>query len=204
MPIQAAAAFAEEPSALMRIHGHSHIPLRDVVRMLDAVDKIHRRYQRLDTVFILLEQGYRLAPDTRPGVDRLSEIFKRSDANLELPKFESATFNSPGFWEVLGSLSPLKFILDSLNFWHEHKKDRKFRDEAEAAKLFLNNQLLANEVIKQRLELLKSAGASDDEINRHFTQPMLSSISSLYRSTGQKAIQHEKTELEIVEDKNES
>ena len=40
-------------------------------------------------------------------------------------------------------------------------------------------RLKANEVIKQRIEILKKAGVSDDELRKHFFKPILSSAITL-------------------------
>lgn len=181
----------------MRIYSLSEVPLSDVVRLLKAIDRIHRRYQVIDTVFVLLKQGYRLPPDSRPGVDRLSEIFKRADAGLSLPQFKAAEFHSPGFWEILGSLSPLKFITDCLHFWHERNKDIEYRGEAEAAKLWLENESKTNEILTKRLELLRAAGASDEEIHRHFIRPVAASISILYQLSSRGMVSASKTVVSL-------
>jgi hypothetical protein len=76
---------------------------------------------------------------------------------------QSARFESPGFWEFLGSLNPLEVIRQYLNDRHERRRDTKYRDAAEASRLDLENRLLENRVIRERIEIARSlgAGASD-------------------------------------------
>ena len=173
------ALFEEEPLAVMRLYGQGQVPLKSVAELVIAVDQIHRRIQAMDTFFILLKQGYSL-PEQSTATDRLTTIVRAAESNLSLPQLKSVELHSPGFWEVLGSITPLKFITDCLHFWHERCKDKSYRNAAEASKLFLENQLKANEVLKQRVELMKSVGVTDDEIRQHFLNPVVGSVTTLY------------------------
>ena len=60
------------------------------------------------------------------------------------------SFNSPGFWEMIGSLNPLIQLREYLNDRHNRKKD-KLLWESESAKSILQNQKLKLE--NDRLEL---------------------------------------------------
>lgn len=173
-----AVAFEEETLAVLRIEACDGSTLSAIADFLGAIDRIHRRFQALDTVFILAKQGSPLPASAFHGT-QLDILVERAEAGLTLPKLHAAEFHSPGFWEVLGSLSPLKFISDCLAQWREHRKDTAFRDAAEAAKLLLENQLRTNEVIKQRVELLRSIGVSDEDLQRVFVQPLAAQTATL-------------------------
>lgn len=84
---------------------------------------------------------------------------------------KSAVFNSPGFWGFVGNLNPLKFILDFLNLRHEHLKDLEYRNLEDANSLRLSNEkkqlenkALENQIIKEKIQLLKELGATDYEL----------------------------------------
>ena len=59
-------------------------------------------------------------------------------------------FNSPGFWELIGSLNPLAQLREYLNDRHNRKKD-KLTWENETAKFVLENRRL--ELENQKLEI---------------------------------------------------
>ena len=179
---QPQAQFEEEPLALLRLPGQGQVQLRDVVYLLAAVDRIHRKFQVLDTVFVLIKQGHKLPPVVRHEKNRLEEITRRADLGLGLPRLEAAEFHSPGFWEFLGSQSPLQFIRDCLRDWREDNKDRSYRNGAERARLWLQVEAERNVVLRERLELLKAAGASDEEIHHHFRKPLLRDVVTIHRA----------------------
>lgn len=58
---------------------------------------------------------------------------------------------SPGLMDIVGKLNPLKIVRD----WHEMRKDREYREGLEKEKLRLENELLRNEVIRGRIEILE-------------------------------------------------
>lgn len=117
-------------------------------------------------------------------------------------KFElqisKVNFNSPGFWEFLGSLNPLQQIREYLNDRHERKKDNEYRNPLDKEKLSLENDKLKNEldlqtiekdtkllenmalqnkIIKERLEMIKNLGLPKEKmlalIDKQFVEPML-------------------------------
>jgi hypothetical protein len=80
---------------------------------------------------------------------------------------------SPGFWEVLGSLNPLQQIREYLNDRHKRRQDREFREAAETEKLRLENDLIQrqvwekeNAVLRERILVLKEMGYSEQEIRQ--------------------------------------
>ncbi|MDP1864260.1 MAG: hypothetical protein Q8K52_10180 [Thiobacillus sp.] len=87
----------------------------------------------------------------------------------QLPTFAQPTlvrahFNSPGFWEALANLNPLKVLCDYLQQRHERKKDNNYRNAFEEQRLALENLKLRNELIDQQIKSMKEVGFSDEEI----------------------------------------
>ncbi|MCI5218700.1 MAG: hypothetical protein D3914_05800 [Candidatus Electrothrix sp. LOE2] len=193
------AFFVEEPFAVIRINGKGQVLLREIAKFIAAIDRIHRRFQALDTLFILLRQGYTLPERYNYNSKTLASIIRRAERDLTIPRLKAAEFHSPGFWEIIGSLSPLKFISDILQQSHDRKKDNRYRNAAEATNLWLDNELKANEVIKQRIEILKKAGVSDDELRKHFFKPILSSAITLIRVSQSGAIDPHNVQLKQQE-----
>ncbi len=83
---------------------------------------------------------------------------------------------SPGFWEVLGSLNPLQQIREYLKDRHERQKDKEFRNKQEKEKGELDLEEQRNKIISQRIDILKSLGHSETEIRQlvmvMVTQPL--------------------------------
>jgi hypothetical protein len=77
---------------------------------------------------------------------------------------QRAQLSSPGFWEFFGKLNPLEIIRLYLNDRHERCKDKKYREANEAVRLQLENALLANKVIKERLAIARSVGLTKGEM----------------------------------------
>ena len=80
---------------------------------------------------------------------------------------------SPGFWEFLGALNPLQQIREYLNDRHKRRQDREFREAAEKERLELENELLRRQIyetenaaLRERIEILRKLGYSDEDIDR--------------------------------------
>src|SRR5262249_30612321 len=91
-------------------------------------------------------------------------------------RLHAVSIQSPGFWEFLGTLNPLETIRKYLGDRYERKKDREYRNAAEAEKLRLENEKLKTEVVKDRIEILRSLKIPDDRIaaalNLHVVTPL--------------------------------
>lgn len=92
-----------------------------------------------------------------------------------------ASFTSPGFWEFLGNLNPLKIICDYLQQRHERLKDRQYRNRAEEEKLALENAILRNQVVKERVDLLRQVGVPNEEVQLILTNYLASPLEKLGR-----------------------
>jgi hypothetical protein len=105
----------------------------------------------------------------------------------------SASFASPGFWEVVGSLNPLQQLREYLKDRHERRKDREWRESTEKEKAQLENELLRAQLDKERLSILgeyaetmRSLGATDDQIREQLWNEAGKSFSKLahHQDTG--------------------
>jgi hypothetical protein len=72
--------------------------------------------------------------------------------------------HSPGFWNFLGNLNPLEVIRQYINDRHERRKDKSYRESAEARKLELENLKLENEVLRERIKIAKELGATEQDL----------------------------------------
>ncbi|MEM8720106.1 MAG: hypothetical protein AAGE84_12445 [Cyanobacteria bacterium P01_G01_bin.39] len=80
-------------------------------------------------------------------------------------KLHGVELHSPGFWDFLGKLSPLTVILDYLNLRHEQRKDRVYREPAEAEKLRIENWTLELDAVEKQLKLLIDMGATPHDLS---------------------------------------
>ena len=91
-------------------------------------------------------------------------------------RLHAVSIQSPGFWEFLGALNPLETIRKYLSDRHEQKKDREYRNAAEAERLRLENEKLKTEVVKERIEILRGLNIPEDRIaailNLHVVAPL--------------------------------
>src|SRR5208283_3018379 len=62
-----------------------------------------------------------------PIPERLTSFVPRSQQLVS----NAVEINSPGFWEFLGSVSPLEIMRNYLNDRHERRKDREYLESAE-------------------------------------------------------------------------
>jgi hypothetical protein len=51
-----------------------------------------------------------------------------------------------------------------LNDRHERKKDEEYRNQAERDRLFLDNEIRRNQVLRERIEIAKQFGATDRDL----------------------------------------
>ena len=72
--------------------------------------------------------------------------------------------SSPGVWEFLGNLSAFEVIRQFLNDRHERRKDKEYKETAEARRLQLENMKLENEVLRARIGIAKELGATEQDL----------------------------------------
>lgn len=147
-----------------------------------------------------------------------SMSFLLSFQDLEKLSVNRISVNSPGVWEFLGSLNPLQQFRELLKDMHERKKDKSYKNYLEKRNLELTNKekeyrlkeiailnekkrlenyLLKNTILKERIELLKSQNISDNQIQVFIENMILNPILNLEKAIDEGEI----TELSIVENK---
>ena len=90
--------------------------------------------------------------------------------NLVLPedrlRLSSVVIQSPGIWEFLGALNILEVIRNSLNDRHERKKDADYRNDFEKERLFLENQRLLTEAIRNYAQAMREFNVPEEQIRQ--------------------------------------
>lgn len=123
----------------------------------------------------------------------------------EYPKVIKASFNSPGFWEVVGSWNPFEQIRGYIKERHSRRKDKEYGwelerklGEAEVENKRLSNDLLKLEISQKMINQLKEVGLSDMEI-RHIVQKSYGNLELLNAHIDKKRI----TKIELVNNEDE-
>lgn len=109
------------------------------------------------------------------GLPYLGNYKLESAEELILPEnrlvVDKIVIQSPGFWEVIGSLNPLQQIREYLNDRHKRQQDRNWRNETDKRKAELENELLQrqifesdNKIMRERIEILRELGFGETEI----------------------------------------
>lgn len=106
-------------------------------------------------------EGKRKLPELKP-VYKVRQVVLPND-RLVLYR---AKIGSPGIWEFLASLNPLEQIRRYLCDRHERRKDKEWREDEESRKMRLDNLLIETAVIRERIEIFKKLGISDEQIRR--------------------------------------
>jgi hypothetical protein len=149
----------------------------EVVRYLRDVEGAYNHLFAFDLV--VKEAQRRYGEGARRATSRtLRQI--RDPHLVVLPedrlRLHAVSLQSPGFWEFLGALNPLETIRKYLADRHERKKDREYRNTAEAERLRLENEKLKTEVVKERIEVLRALNIPEDRIaailNLHVVTPL--------------------------------
>lgn len=107
---------------------------------------------------------------------------------------------SPGFWEFMGTLSPLETIRKYLSDRHERKKDKDYRGELEAERMRLENERLRTETTRDRIELLRSIGIPENRIREVVNVHLIGPLGLLDRAQDSDLIQD--AEIVDVADRN--
>ncbi len=91
-------------------------------------------------------------------------------------RIRSVVVQSPGFWDFVGSLSPLETLRKYIQDRHERRKDMDYRNRLESERMVLENERLKTEVAKAQLDLLAALGFPEDRIRevamRHIIKPL--------------------------------
>ena len=91
-------------------------------------------------------------------------------------------------WEFLGSLNPLETIRKYLSDRHEQRKDREYREPLEAERSVLENEKLRTEVLRKKLELMRSYGVPEEQIRQILTEHIAKLLASIDQHQDSKLI----------------
>jgi len=148
---------------------------RDYPRKEFAYD-YERLYHMMEYFYF---DGRRLLPP-------LKAYYEGLDINAVVLPAERLTLNkiniqSPGFWEFMGTLNPLTQIREYLKDRHERKKDNDYRSAQEKRKGELDIIEKEDNIINNRIEMLKKAGYSELEIRQMVNALVLKPLTLLDR-----------------------
>lgn len=135
----------------------------------------------------------------------------------EVLLLKSISINSPGLIEVIGALNPLDTIRRILNDHRqakiaadsarrEQKKDDAYRNAVEQAKHVLELESMKTRVAKERAEMLRDAGLSQNEIRPYIDKVLTPPISHLLVFQEQNSLkctdvlELDASDIEIVDD----
>lgn len=134
---------------------------------LEILNPNSKKYRRLGPW--IYELGFPYFFDTARSIQENRKLVLPEDKLI----IEKVSIQSPGFWEFLGSLNPLLQIREYLNDRHRRRQDREWREETEKQKAILENQIIQqkliegnNSVIKDRIEILRELGHTQEEIRQ--------------------------------------
>ena len=120
-------------------------------------------------------------------IQKNANIFNRPTFRDLVPETDRLYLNkvniqSPGFWEFLGALNPLSFILDLTKLIIEVRKERRNRPYEEQRQI-LELAQMKFKTLKEGSEWLKSIGLTDDQIQtamkNHILNPSLNLMKHL-------------------------
>jgi hypothetical protein len=161
-------------------------------RLLD--DKFHdlRKYWKesyiqkdfpFDPLFFEIFWDKYLRSFDEPKVNLLDLQAKIDFEKVLLPsdtlKINKVNIQSPGFWEFLGALNPLQQIREYLNDRHERNKDKKYRSRQEEELGGLSIMEKKNNIVSQRIEILKGLGYSETEIRQLVSSLIIEPLNKL-------------------------
>jgi len=161
---------------LLRIQGEGDAAVSDLRKYFVAVEQAYNALTIFDSIPVFRVVSFE---HIRYGLPRLDWglsfpeltrllIQQRDLSNLILPRDRLRLFavqlSSPGFWQFLGKLNPLEVIRQFLQDRHERRKDREYREDADRHRLDLENAILENKVIKERIAIARKLGATDENL----------------------------------------
>jgi hypothetical protein len=178
----ACAAVASARNAVLHLPSEGGVEAALIRDLVAAVHDTHSGYVAFDRIVSDLEREYRDFPFPRryvalgaparwyPWFDPfgVADSFVFADERVIVARVE---LSSPGFWDFLGSLSPLEVIRKYLDDRHRRRQDRAYREGEEKRQLGLENDLREIEVIRRRLELARENGVPESTL-----QPLLQQL----------------------------
>lgn len=112
---------------------------------------------------ILNNRGLNLSSALWELPDEALARFLGPDDQLMLRRVE---LSSPGFWEFAGALNPLEVLRMYLNDRHRRRQDHAYRETHEQRRLALENLLLENQVLRERIAMAQEFGLSNQDVTQ--------------------------------------
>jgi len=174
----------EDDRGTLRIRALRGGAVAEVATFLADLENAYNALYWFDAALIALRRGihlrdvYLLGHPIFPSGFTGEQILP--ERRLQLNR---VVIQSPGFWEVLGTLNPLLQIREYLKDRHERCKDKKYRSAQEERKLKLENELLQQslmhgelDIFRKRLEMMRDFGEDPKIIEQtvwsHLGPPM--------------------------------
>lgn len=184
----------------LRVHGQGEVEVDLIVAYLndfkfaynalcvfeETIDGWQRTSRRFPFPLFEIDATYSWSSYRRTGRLVRESAATPEEIALLVPKSQQLVLSgvvlqSPGFWEFVGKLNPLEVLRQYLNDRHERRKDRNYREGAEQRRLRLENLKLENEAIKGRIEIAKSLGASERDLEPLLNQLIYKPLTGLDR-----------------------
>jgi hypothetical protein len=156
----------------LRIDGEGGISVRDMREILAALED---SYEAIASIELLIAERisrmqalYRWSRRWGPPEmfmplagaflpPQISDVQRPAAAEVPLV-VSRVVLQSPGFWELMGTLNPLEVTRRYLNDRHERRKDDAYRSRAEADRLALDNAVRELDVLERYLQLRREYG----------------------------------------------
>jgi len=188
-----------ETQGNLRIHGNGDIELERVYKYLKDFEDC---YNSINTFTSILKQDSGSREDLVMRLSEFSVTQEIASQNYQKVNgryivgisdrliLKKVVLRSPGFWEFLGKLNPLEVIRQYLQDRHERKKDIDYRNSAEERRMHLENLMLENKVIIERLEFAEQMGYSKDDIAPLYSALVAMPLETLDKHQDQNVIEH--------------
>jgi len=164
----------EQAALIVQSEDVSTIFVANIAQFLKALSDTYLTLSTIEAKVKLLSQGESIDL-SHPEIIEM-RILLTEARHLVLGR---VSINSPGIWEFLGQLNPLTIIRQAILDYIEWLKDERYRNNAEALKLRLENLLLHAEVINKWVEALRNAVLSDAQIQMQIdklTSPIIEMV----------------------------
>lgn len=183
----------------LRINTESLGSVKDVAGYLRAVEDVYRDLLNIDSKIYTAYNSPEITDQRSYILNSITykTIFyeQRAYATLaaEPIRLDEVSVSSPGFWDFVGSLNPLEVLRTYLNDLHSRRKDESYRNALEEEKMRIENEnrrlaneKLKNEVLRERIELMREIGLTNEEIQKILSYEVEHSLDRLadYQKNG--------------------
>ena len=173
-----------EGEGLLRVEGPRLGHVHEVVDLLNDFEHAYNNFYVFESLVNSTEKPESAYIYSR-RTPKFSLVAKSKVASFVLPedklRLHRIEFNSPGFWEFMGALNPLEVMRKWVADHHERRKDRDYRESLEAERLYLENEKLKTEVVRDQVALLRENGVPEEKIREALTQYIVEPLTRLER-----------------------